>query len=244
LTKTAEAIIAEDDGASLREHIVELIAEKGALQRAVDGGIEDFDLLLEGNKSLIDVHNDLQYRCEDLHVELAEVRSDAKKRIADLEAKVKTAEAHNIDIAAVGKKCLKGFEDEHIRDLAELRSLYVRNTPTIGGLCSPMPEGEPSTADYLRWLSTEISGFPDMFGGVNTNFITSAVEGALIMAGESIDLDALQNVVAASGADLLLVDHDVCKAAYAVSKKWWWCSGYDYVLVAIRAKHEKVLVCL
>jgi hypothetical protein len=117
LTKTAEAIIAEDDGASLCEHIVELIAEKGALQRAVDGGIEDYDLLLEGNKSLLDVHNDLQYCCEDLHVELAEVHSNAKKRIADLEAKVKTAEAHNIDIATVGKKCLKGFEDEHVRDL-------------------------------------------------------------------------------------------------------------------------------
>jgi hypothetical protein len=244
LTKTAEAIIAEDDGASLCEHNVELKVEKGALQRAVDSGIEDYDLLLEGNKSLLDVRNDLQYRCEDLHVELAEVRSDAKKRIADLEAKVKTTEAHNIDIAAVGKKRLKGFEDELICNLAELRSLYVRNTPTIGGLCSPIPKGKPSAVDYLHWLSMEISCFPDMFGGVNTNFITSAVEGALIMAGESIDLDALQNVVAASGADLLLVDHDVCKAAYAVSKKWWWCFGYDYVLVAIRAKHEKVLVCL
>jgi hypothetical protein len=46
-----------------------------------------------------------------------------------------------------------------------------------------MPEGEPSAMDYLRWLSTEISGLPDMFGGVNENFITAVVEGALVMAG-------------------------------------------------------------
>jgi hypothetical protein len=29
--------------------------------------------------------------------------------------------------------------------------------------------------DYLRWLSTEISGLPYMFGGVIENFATTAV---------------------------------------------------------------------
>jgi hypothetical protein len=49
-----------------------------------------------------------------------------------------------------------------------------------------MPEGEPSALDYLRWLSTEISGLPGMFGGVNENFVTAAVEGALVMAGDFV----------------------------------------------------------
>jgi hypothetical protein len=93
--------------------------------------------------------------------------------------------------------------------LAELRALYVRNTQTIGGLCSPMPEGEPSAADYLRWLSTEISGLPDMFGGINENFITAVVEGVLVMAGSSVDLDALQEATAASGVDILPVERYV-----------------------------------
>jgi hypothetical protein len=67
----------------------------------------------------------------------------------------------------------------------------MRNAQTIVSLCLLMPEGEPLAVDNLHWLSTEISGLPDMFGGVYENFVTVVVEGALIMAGDSVDLDAL-----------------------------------------------------
>jgi hypothetical protein len=91
LTKVAETIIAEDTGASLRQRIVKLEAKNsqlkatiaksvkmiGTLQRAVDNGVEDYILLLEGNKILLAERNDFHYRCEDLNAELAEVHSDA-----------------------------------------------------------------------------------------------------------------------------------------------------------------------
>jgi hypothetical protein len=64
----------------------------------------------------------------------------------------------------------------------------VRNVQTIGVLCSEMPVGEPSTEDCLRWLSTKVSGLPDMFHGVNENFATAAIEGVLAMARDSVDL--------------------------------------------------------
>jgi hypothetical protein len=83
---------------------------------------------------------------------------------------------------------LNDFEDELIYDLVELCTLYVRNAQAIGGLCLPMPEGEPSAVDNLRWLSTETSSLPDLFGGVNENFATAAIEGALAMADASVDL--------------------------------------------------------
>jgi hypothetical protein len=67
----------------------------------------------------------------------------------------------------------------------------VRNVQTIGGLCSQMPAGEPSADDYLHWLSVEITGLPDMFNGANENFATAVIEGALAMAGDSVDLDAV-----------------------------------------------------
>jgi hypothetical protein len=110
--------------------------------------------LMEGNKSLLAEHNDFQYRCEDLQVELREAHFDTKKQIADLEARVRSAEAQSVDVTATGEKHLKDFEDELIRDLEEMSVLYVRNTQIIGGLCSLIPKGKPSTADYLRWLST------------------------------------------------------------------------------------------
>jgi hypothetical protein len=47
----------------------------------------------------------------------------------------------------------------------------------------------PLVEDYLCWLSDEISGLPDMLSGVNENFPTAAIEGALAMAGDSIDHD-------------------------------------------------------
>jgi hypothetical protein len=202
LTKAAETINAEDSGASLRKCIAELKAEKNTLQHTVDNGIEDYDLLLEGNKSFLAERDNLRFRCEDLQAELAEVRSDTKKQIADLEVKVKSAKAHSVDVAAAGERHLKDFEDELIRDLAELHALYLHNAQAIRGLCSPMPEGEPSAVDYIRWLSTEISGFPDMFGGINENFATAAVEGALTMAGDFVDLEAMRDAVASSCADI------------------------------------------
>jgi hypothetical protein len=48
-------------------------------KHVVDNGIEYYDLLLEGNKSLLAKRDDFHLCCEDLQAELAEVRSKAKK---------------------------------------------------------------------------------------------------------------------------------------------------------------------
>jgi hypothetical protein len=190
----------------LRATTVESAEMISMLQRVVDNGVEDYNLLMEGNKSLLVERNDFHYSCEDLKAELVEVRFDAEKRTTNLEVRVKTAEAHSVDVAAAGEKRLSDFEGGLVQDLAH----------TIGGLCLPMPEGEPSVADYLRWLPTEISGLPDMFGGVNENFVTTVVEGALMMAGDSVDLDALQSATTESGANVLPAERDVRRAAQVV----------------------------
>jgi hypothetical protein len=70
----------------------------------VDAGIEDYNLLLEGNKSLLAKHNTLHDRSEDLEFELTKTRASAIKGIAALEAKIKSAKAHFMDVAAAGKK--------------------------------------------------------------------------------------------------------------------------------------------
>jgi hypothetical protein len=126
----------------------------------------------------------LKCRCEDLQAALAEAHSDIKKRVVDLEAKVKSKEA-------LDEKRLRDFEDGIVRKLEELHGLYVSNVQIIGGLCLQLPTEEPSVEDCLRWLSEEISSLPDMFGGVNENFATAAIEGALTMAGDSVDLDVV-----------------------------------------------------
>jgi hypothetical protein len=59
-----------------------------------------------------------------------------------------------------------------------------------------------------------------MFARVNKNFISTVVEGALVMVGESVDLNALHDTADVSGPDILPVERDVRKAARAVSKKW------------------------
>jgi hypothetical protein len=69
-----------------------------------------------------------------------------------------------------------------------------------------------------------------MFGGVNENFVTATIKGALVMAGSSVDLDALQDAAAASEVDILPMERDVHRVTCAVSKKWWHSFGYDYVL--------------
>jgi hypothetical protein len=135
-----------------------------------------------------------------LEAKLVKIRSAVVEDITTLEAKVRSADAHSVDVAAAGEKRLKDFEGELIKDLAELRRLYMRNMQVIKHLCSLMPENEPSAADYIRWLSTEVVGLPEMFAGVNENFVSVMVESALVMVGDFVDLDALQNVVADGGA--------------------------------------------
>jgi chromosome segregation ATPase len=129
--KVAEKIIAQGSGDSLQKPVVKLEEENSqlkatavqsaktiaALQRSVDTGIEDYDLFLEGNKSLLADHNELRYRSEDLESELAKVRSSAAESIAVLEARIKSAEAHNMDVAAASEKRLKDFESEFIKVL-------------------------------------------------------------------------------------------------------------------------------
>jgi hypothetical protein len=79
-----------------------------------------------------------------------------------------------------------------------------------------------------------------MFVGVNENFISTIVEGALVMAEESIDLYAFQDVAAESGPFILSLERDVRRAECTVSKKWWRSFGYNYVLAAICTKLHEV----
>jgi hypothetical protein len=64
----------------------------------VNTGIEDYNLLMDGNKSLLAERDEFYYYCKDLSAELAEAHYDAEKRTATLELKVKSIEAHIIDV--------------------------------------------------------------------------------------------------------------------------------------------------
>jgi hypothetical protein len=82
----------------------------------------------------------------------------------------------------------------------------------------------------------EVTDIPKVVAGVNANFVSTAAKGALVMAGEYVDLDSLQDAAAASGADIWPTECGVQRAVRAVSKKWWCSFGYDYVLGAIRTR--------
>jgi hypothetical protein len=64
---------------------------------------------------------------------------------------------------------------------------------------------EPSAEDYLRWLSEEAFGLPDMFSSMNENFAAAAIEGALAMARDSVDLDIVRVAASESGVDVCLL---------------------------------------
>jgi uncharacterized protein YacL (UPF0231 family) len=116
LTKTVENIIIEDSGEPLRKCIAELEVENSqlkatgvesaktitTLQRSVDARVEDYNLWMEGNKSLLAEHNELRYHSDDLESDLAKVRSSAES-ITGLEAKIRSAEAHSVDLATAGE---------------------------------------------------------------------------------------------------------------------------------------------
>jgi hypothetical protein len=80
-----------------------------------------------------------------------------------------------------------------------------------------------------------------MFAGINEIFISVVVEGALLMVGDSVDLDALKTVATDIRVDILPAGRDVRNIMWAVSRKWWCSFGYDYVLATIQAKFSEVI---
>jgi hypothetical protein len=138
LTKAIEKIMAEDNGKSLWKRITELKVENSYLKasavesaetidmllNSVYSGIEDYDLLQEGNKSLLAECDEMRYHCEDLESALVRVCSSAVKDIAALESRIRSVMAYSMEVAATGKKRLSDFEGELIGDLAELCTLY------------------------------------------------------------------------------------------------------------------------
>jgi hypothetical protein len=191
LTKVAETIIAEDSSDSFQKHITEFERDKDALQHVGDLNTEDYDLVVVDNKRLASECDQLNLRCKNLHAAMARIRSDAGKCISDHEVKVKFTETHSVEIAAEGNKILKDFENELVQKLGGLCEMYADKVQTIGGLYSPMSVEEPLVKDYLDCFSENVAGLTDMFCGVNVNFATAAIEGALVLVGDFVDLEAV-----------------------------------------------------
>jgi uncharacterized membrane protein len=81
--------------------------------------------------------------------------------------------------------------------------MYAERVQSIGGLCLTMPAEEASIEDYVNWLSEEVYVLLDVFSGVNENFAIVAIEGALALAGDSIDLEAVHTTASKDGAYIL-----------------------------------------
>jgi hypothetical protein len=172
--------------------------------------LEDYELLMEGNKDLLVEHDALHERSLDLESKLTKARASAIENIAGVEVRVRSTEAYAMDVATTGEKCFCDFEKGLMKDLAELRVLHQRKVQSIKGLCSLMPEIESLVADYIHWLSMEVTGPPEVFAGVNKNFVSAAVEGTLVMAGGSVDLAALQASAINSGR-ISCPQSDMCR---------------------------------
>jgi hypothetical protein len=56
-----------------------------------------------------------------------EARSNTERGVVVLEAKVRSAKAHNIDVAIAGEKHLREFEGGLVQKLEELHGLYAGN---------------------------------------------------------------------------------------------------------------------
>jgi hypothetical protein len=56
---------------------------------------------------------------------------------------------------------------------------------------------------YVCWLAAEVSCLPEVFAGVNKNFVFATIEGMFVIAGDSVDLATLQAFIDDSGAYIL-----------------------------------------
>jgi hypothetical protein len=83
-------------------------------------------------------------------------------------------------------------------------------------------------------LKSEVDFLPQVFVGMNENFVSVAIEGVVAMAdrGDSIDLEALRRVTTSCGADVLTGALDVKKT----TRDWWHPFGYKAALSTTEVK--------
>jgi FtsZ-binding cell division protein ZapB len=99
----------EEENSRLKGSVDDSIETITVLRCSVDAEIEEYNLLMDGNKSLRTEHDTLHEHCEDLGSELAKVHASAVEDVATLEASIKSTVAHPMNVAVVGVKHLSNF---------------------------------------------------------------------------------------------------------------------------------------
>jgi hypothetical protein len=196
--------------------------------------------LKDGSYNLLAECNALRDLVTDLELELAEAKMSVAKDIVALEVKVVSVEAHVMDEDASMEKHFVDFKKEFTEDLAGLREAYENNIQSLGGLCLPILDDEPSIGDYVCWLFVEVAFLPEVFVGVNENFISVVIEGVLMMVGDSVDLAMLQASTTDSGVDIVFGGRDVWKTTHNITRGWWHSFGYKSTLATVQAKLREV----
>jgi hypothetical protein len=74
------------------------------LRRELNEEIENYELLNNGNDSLLEERNNVRFRVADLESEVAKVRARVAEDIFALEARLAAAEVHAMEDSAAAEK--------------------------------------------------------------------------------------------------------------------------------------------
>jgi hypothetical protein len=124
---------------------------------------------------LLNARDEAQSQVTNLEMKLAEMEAGAAKNIVALEAKLAETEARAAESSIATERRFEDFCTRIAGDLAPLRVAYEHNIRSLGGICFPVPGTTPSTKDYDRWLKAEVDFLPQVFAGVNENFVSLAI---------------------------------------------------------------------
>jgi hypothetical protein len=183
------------------------------VRRELDEEIEHCERLRRTNARLLNEGNEVRNSVTKLEAKLTDTEASAAKSIAGLKVKLAETETSAAAGSAVAEKHFDDFCSKTVRDLAVLREACECSITSLGGICSPVPGTVPSAEDYIHWLKLEVDFLPQVFAGVNENFVSVAVEGVLEMVrgGSSIDLEALWRVTTRCGMAILPGTRDTKK---------------------------------
>jgi hypothetical protein len=144
------------------------------LQSLYDEKVKFCEGLMSRNLKLYKDAQDAKSHVQVLEEEKVKIEKSAAEQKEEIER-------YTAEMVAAIEEGYNAYHAEVKKDMVALRVAYELALNGIGATCLPIDDASSSSDDFFQWFESEVASLPDVFAGINENFVAIALEGVLNM---------------------------------------------------------------